>query len=390
MKSEKGATGIVNHDTQDPSIAQHLAELTLELCAIPSETGNEQAIADLVEARSRAAAGDGAVRRIGDSVICDPVGPLTDEHRNLPTIALVGHLDTVRCAEDQPLEIQGGKVYGCGATDMKGGVATMLALLERWPALAGARPVWIFYHGEEGPEEGNGLEPVLASDALPALDFAFVLEPSDGALQLGCMGTLHAQVTVRGRRAHSARPWQGENAIYRAIPLLERLAGLERREVRFGELVFYEVMSLTQALTENSKNVVPDAFILNVNYRFAPGKSIAQAEAEVREVVGGEDGVAVEIIDRAAAGEVYLDHPLIEPWRHREGLPLQPKQAWTDVARLTSRGIPAVNFGPGETAQAHQARESCTLSSLERTYGALWRFLTGSSRGSPDSRSGIS
>ncbi len=362
--------------SQERGIAEELAHLTLELCAIPSETGHEQAIADFIEARCRVAAGDAAVRRIGDSVICNPVGPLPDSGGGLPVIGLIGHVDTVKCAQDQPLEIRNGRVYGCGATDMKAGVATMLALLERWLELTRARPVWIFYHGEEGPDEENGLEPVLESGVLPPLDFAFVLEPTDGALQLGCMGTLHARVTVRGRRAHSARPWQGENAIYRAIPLLERLAALDRREVRFGELEFYEVTVATQANTENSKNVVPDALVLNVNYRFAPGRSIAQAEAEVRRVVEGAGG-EVEITDAAPAGEVYLEHPLIEPWRRVERLPIQPKQAWTDVARLTSRGIPAVNFGPGETAQAHQARESCTIQSLVHTYEALWRFFTG-------------
>ena len=141
-------------------------------------------------------------------------------------MALVGHLDTVRCAEDQPFEIRDGRVYGCGASDMKAGVAVMLTLLERWREWSAARLVWIFYEGEEGPELGNGLEPVLKSGVLPKLDLAFVLEPTDHALQLGCMGVLHAEVTVRGTRAHSARPWQGENAIYRAIPLLERLATL--------------------------------------------------------------------------------------------------------------------------------------------------------------------
>ncbi|HEV2130480.1 MAG TPA: succinyl-diaminopimelate desuccinylase, partial [Longimicrobiaceae bacterium] len=332
-----------NPSSQLAGIAEELATLTLELCAIPSETGNEKAIADLIEARCRATTGGEAVHRIGDSIVCDPFAAHPVGRADLPAIGLVGHLDTVRCAEDQPLEIRDGRVYGCGASDMKAGVATMLALLARWRQLESARPVWIFYHGEEGPDEGNGLEPVLASGLLPPLDFAFVLEPTDLALQLGCMGTLHARVTVRGRRAHSARPWQGENALYRAIPLLQRLAGLERREVRFGELVFYEVLVATQARTVNSKNVVPDALALNLNYRFAPGRSVAQAEAEVRDVVGAEG--EVEILDAAPSGEVYLDHPLIEPWRQREGISLQPKQAWTDVARLTARGVPAVNFG---------------------------------------------
>jgi len=347
-----------------------LAELTLTLCRIPSETEHEAAIADWVQARCEAAAGAASVFRIGNSVICDP-------HRaappGAPAVALVGHLDTVKCAEGQPYEVADGKVYGCGASDMKAGVAVMLALLERWRELQGARPVWIFYDGEEGPAEGNGLEPVLRSGVLPTLDFAFILEPTDKAIQPGCMGLIHALVTVRGTRAHSARPWQGDNAIYRAIPLLQRLSEWPRREVRLGELAFYEVIVATQAATTNSRNVVPDALAINVNFRFAPGNTAEAAEAELRALVG--DAADVEVTDSAPSGQVHADHPLIADWRAREGLSVLPKQAWTDVARFTANGIPAVNFGPGETAQCHQAGEWCSIDSLEHCYGALRRFF---------------
>lgn len=351
-------------------IARELAERTLELCRIPSETGNEREIADHVEALCRAVAPQDRVVRVGNSIVCDPTAAAGNGR---PTVALVGHLDTVRCAERQPYEIRDGRVFGCGASDMKAGVATMLALLQRWRELKGSRPVWIFYDKEEGPHEENGLEPVLQSGALPPLDLAFVLEPTDRALQMGCMGTLHATLTVTGRRAHSARPWQGENALYRAIPLLQRFERLERRPVRFGELTYYEVMVVTQAHTQNSQNVVPDALRLNVNVRFAPGNTPERAERELRELVGAD--AEVEVTDAAPAGDVYLEHPLLEPWRQREGLAVQCKQAWTDVARFTERGIPAVNFGPGETAQAHQSGEWCSIESLEHVYGALRRYF---------------
>lgn len=348
-----------------------LAELTLQLCRIPSETGTEARLADWVEARCRAAAGEAAVRRIGDSVVCAPAPEPADAR---PTVALVGHLDTVRCAAEQDYAVRHGRVYGCGASDMKAGLAVMLALLDERRALTRARPVWVFYAGEEGADAGNELEPVLRSGALPALDLAFVLEPTDQTLMLGAMGTLHATLTVRGTRAHSARPWQGENALLRAVPLLQRLQALQRREVRIGELSFYEVMVPTQAATANSRNVVPDALALNVNVRFAPGRRAEDAAAELRALAGPD--VEVEVVDQAPAGDVCLDHPLLDAWRRREHLAVQPKQAWTDVARLTAHGIPAVNFGPGETAQCHQAQEWCSLPSLEFAYGALWRFFT--------------
>jgi succinyl-diaminopimelate desuccinylase len=354
--------------------AEELAALTLQLCRIPSETRHEAEIAAWVEARANAVAPAGTVTRIGNSVVCDPWAG-DAERAALPTVALVGHLDTVKCAGHQELAVRDGRVYGCGASDMKAGVAVMLALLERWRELAAARPLWIFYDAEEGPAEENGLQPVLDSGVLPKLDFAFILEPTDMALQPGCMGTLHATVTVPGVRAHSARPWQGENALYRAAPLLARFAALERRPVQRGELTFYEVMVVTQAQTANSKNVVPDAVTLNVNARFAPGHTAEEAEAELRALVGA-DG-EVRVTDRAPSGEVHADHPLILEWRRREGLEVHPKQAWTDVARFTASGIPAVNFGPGETSQAHQANEWCSLRSLEFCFGALHRFFGG-------------
>jgi succinyl-diaminopimelate desuccinylase len=352
------------------TIRDELARRTLQLCAIPSETALEERIADFVEGLCVEMAGERSVCRIGNSVICDPARV---DGRS-PTVALVGHLDTVRCADDQDTEIRDDRVYGCGSSDMKGGVATMLALLKRWESLRSARPVWIFYDREEGPAEENGLQPVLESGAVPPLDLAIVLEPTDRALHMGCMGTLHAHLTIRGQRAHSARPWQGWNAIYKAQSLLQKFATRERREVTFGELTFYEVMVVTRAWTENSANVVPDKLLLNVNVRFAPGRTAEEAVAELRSLVG--EDAEVEIVDAAPSGTVYLDHPLIEPWRSRGGLAIAPKQAWTDVARFTAAGIPAVNFGPGETAQAHQANEWCSIDSLEHAYTRLLDYFT--------------
>ncbi|MDB5098625.1 MAG: peptidase [Cyanobacteria bacterium RYN_339] len=346
--------------------ASLLAAWTLELCGIPSVTGDEDAVCGITAALVAKVAPGVVVTRVGNSLVCRPPAVL-----GRPTVGLFGHLDTVKPATDQPLEVSGGRVFGCGASDMKGGLAVMLAILARHAELTAANVVAVFYDKEEGPAVDNGLEPLYATGAVPDLDFAFCLEPTDNRVQVGCVGGLHAEVVFRGRRAHSARPWQGENAIYKATAYLARLRDRGRIAVPFGDLTYYEVMNATMASTVNSRNVLPDAFTLNVNYRFAPGKAVEAAKQELLDLVDGEADVT--FIDEAPAGAVCIDHPFLT----RLGLPLEPKQAWTDVARLTARGIPAVNFGPGETAQAHQARESIAIADLDFNYRAFAAFFGG-------------
>ena len=347
-----------------------LADWTLAFCKVPSVTGDEDAVCTATAQWVAALGRDLCTTRVGNCLVVHP-----ELASGRPTVGLFGHLDTVKPATDQPLEIRDGRVYGCGASDMKGGLAVMLGLLAEHEALRRYNLVAVFYDKEEGPASENGLEPLLAAGAVPPLDFAVCLEPTDNRLQVGCVGGLHAEVTFEGRRAHSARPWQGENAIYKATAFLERLRDRGRVPVQCGELTFYEVMNATMARTENSRNVVPDAFMLNVNYRFAPGKTAEQAAAELAAVVQGEARVAV--IDEAPSGAVCLDDPILVAWRDALGLAVEAKQAWTDVARLTARGIPAVNFGPGETAQAHQARESIAIADLAANYQALRALFGG-------------
>lgn len=365
-----------------PHLAAHLAEETLALCRIPSVTGDEAAISGHLEARCQ---GLGAsVERRGNAVMA--WGP---RQAGRPCVALFGHSDTVLPAAGQPIGIDNGRVYGCGASDMKGGLAVMLGLLEAallHPDSVAVDLLCVFYDKEEGPAAESGMVQLCAPEVrlLSGVDLAVCLEPTDGIIHAGCMGGLQARVTSPGRRAHSARPWHGENAIYAALPLLTRLRDTPRREVLVGGLPFYEVFVATQAETHNSRNVVPDRFILNLNYRFAPGKSLAQARGELLDFVGaatagpgatGATSYHVEIIDEAPSGAVCLDEPRLAAWREKSGLAVAAKQAWTDVARLTELGIPAVNFGPGDTAEAHQANESVSIDALVAGYRALAALL---------------
>jgi succinyl-diaminopimelate desuccinylase len=359
--------------TPSPELAQWLAAETLSLCRIASVTGDERAITDYLQQRC-GELGPGLAIERQDNVLL--VRARAADGGQRPLVALFGHTDTVKPAHDQKVAIEEaqGRVYGCGASDMKGGLAVMLRLLADSAEL-GRDLLCVFYDKEEGPAPDSGLVP-LCEDGAPRLrdiDLALCLEPTDNLIHAGCVGSLHVTVTAHGRRAHSARPWQGDNAIYAAIPLLTRLAALTRREVAVQGLRFYEVVTATQARTDNSRNVVPDRFTVNVNYRFAPGKTPQQAGAELLALIG--PGYTTEIIDEAPAGSVCLTHPLLASWVDRLGLDVEAKQAWTDVARLTALGLPAVNFGPGDTAQAHQANESVAISALGYSYQALRQLL---------------
>lgn len=356
-------------------MSDDLAGLALELLRVPSPIGQEGPLADLVEAK--VAALEPAVRheRLRHNVVAR-----VDRPGARVTIGLFGHLDTVPGHVADPVRRDGDRLYGCGASDMKGGLAVMLALLANCAAAAsstddrGANLVCVFYDREEGPYAESGLETVLArSGLLGGIDLAFCLEPTAGEVQVGCLGTLHARVQFTGRAAHSARPWQGENAIHKAAPLLARIAALAPREVTVHGLIYREVMSVTTARSHQVRNVVPDFFELNVNYRFAPDKSLARARADVLAIVAGEADVT--FVDEAPAGPVILDNPLLTRFLRSTAAPVAPKQAWTDVARLAAAGIPAVNYGPGEPAQAHQVGEWAPVGPLAVARDALWNLL---------------
>ena len=352
--------------------------LALELLRVPSTTGEEGAIADLLEARYR---DRGDAVRVGQSLV---VGDLDDRR---PQILLVGHVDVVpptdadrdaRLVEDHPA---GPVLVGRGASDMKGGLAVAMAAFED-PACrsGGVAPVLVAYAGEEGAAEGNELHDVL--EAVPQLAdaaLAVVLEPTDLAVQLGCLGGLHALVVVEGRAAHSARPWHGENALTKAGPLLTALGAVAPRDVVVDGLRYRDVVTATTARTLNARNVVPDRFEVDVNLRFAPDRGLDAAEAELRALLAELDdhGViaSVDVVDRAPPAPPHADAPALRRFVDVVGAPVEPKQAWTDVARFAALGVPALNYGPGLTAQAHQAGEYVLVADLLAADAALRRYL---------------
>ncbi|MBI3185139.1 MAG: succinyl-diaminopimelate desuccinylase [Myxococcales bacterium] len=348
-----------------------LAERALSLCQIQSPTGQERELADHLESWARAHFPEEQVFRHSHSLI---VGELGD---GTPKVALVGHLDTVPPHESQGAPyLEAGRLHGRGSSDMKGGLAVMMALSEALPKKLPLGLVLVFYEREEGPYLESGLRPLFElRPELRKLSLAIAMEPTDGVVQVGCVGSLHATLRFSGRSAHSARPWEGENAVHKAGPLLAELLSRPPREVEADGFRYLEVMSATRAAGGRAPNVVPDSFELNLNYRFAPGKSVEQAKQEVSAFVAGRAEVA--FTDLAPSGRACADNPLFEKLLAATGLPARPKQAWTDVGRLSELGVDAVNFGPGETAQAHQANESASVEALEVAYHKLAAFLAG-------------
>lgn len=351
-----------------------LLEALLFFLERPSVTGEEKELCDDLEARVGKLASWRAERVGNNNLVLSRREPDVSRER----LVFAGHLDTVpEPAGGLPIRAEGERVYGRGSSDMKAGDAVMLALLEgfRWEE-SRAEPTFVFYEREEGPYAENGLEVVFEECPWVAdAELAFILEPTANALEVGCVGTAHVEVTFEGRPAHSARPWQGENALSAAGRFLSALHERTAEEVVVEGHPFYEVLTPTMARGGRAKNVVPDEFWINVNYRFAPGRGLEHVERVFDGLLEKAGGRArYEVADFAPSGSVDLDHPLLQTFVSG-GLEVRPKQAWTDVARFAQHGVAAANFGPGLPAQAHQQNEHAELPLLVESYERLHAFL---------------
>jgi len=364
----------VSEGPGDEALAERLAVRTAALCELLTPIGEERALCDQVQAWATGRFPH--VRRIRDSLVVGVDGAAARDGR--PLVALCGHLDTVpvHASDRGGPRREGGRLTAPGASDMKGGLALMTALAEALPAEERfCDLLLVFYAREEGPYLENELEVVLAeAPEVKQAALAICLEPTDNVVQLGCVGSIHATVTFHGRAAHSARPWQGDNAVHRAGGLLAELAERRPREAVSGGQPFREVLTCTRIEGGQARNVVPERCTLNLNFRFAPDKSLEQAAWELI-ALGERHGAEVTLTDRSPACPAWGDHPLVQRLLARTGVAAEPKQAWTDVARLAVHGVPAVNLGPGASAQAHQRGEWIEEAALARGYRLLERFL---------------
>jgi succinyl-diaminopimelate desuccinylase len=293
-------------------------------------------------------------------------------------VVLAGHTDTVPANGNARARLDGDVLWGLGSADMKGGLAVMMALAEQVPAPA-VDVTWAFYAGEEVASEHNGLAHLLRDRPdLLAGDVAILGEPTGGELEAGCQGTLRVQVTLRGARAHTARPWMGRNAVHRLGALLRRVEAFEERRPVIEGCEYREALQAVAVSGGVAGNVVPDAATVTLNRRFAPDRDESEAEAEVRALLGPvlEAGDLVEVVDSAPAAPPGLGDPVLRALVDDHGLAVTAKLGWTDVARFAAAGVPACNLGPGDASLAHSAEERVDRASLERAYEVLQAVLT--------------
>ncbi len=321
--------------------------LTAQLVDIPSESRHEQQIADAVWL-AMDSLGHLAVERSGNTIVA------RTELGRSERVLIGGHLDTVPSSGNLPHTRRGGYLHGLGSCDMKGGVAVALRLAAALDS-PNRDVTYVFYECEEIEEKSNGLYRLSGQrPSLLAADFAILMEPSNARVEAGCQGTLRALVSTGGVRAHSARSWMGSNAIHSAGEILKRLADYEPRRVLVDGLEYREGLNAVGIGGGIAGNVIPDGCVVTVNYRFAPTVTPQGAEQHVREVFAGFD---VVIDDLAAGAMPGLHLPAARDFIVAVGGEPQPKFGWTDVARFSALGIPAVNYGPGDPAVAHAADE---------------------------------
>ncbi|MEO8328481.1 MAG: succinyl-diaminopimelate desuccinylase [Candidatus Nanopelagicales bacterium] len=348
-------------------LSQDAALLTAALVDVYSESGHETQVADAVEVALRGLTGV-VVERNGDAVVA------RTELGRSSRVVLAGHLDTVPPADNLPSRRDGDTLFGLGSADMKSGLAVMLRL-----AATITEPIhdvtFIFYDGEEVEAERNGLLRLSRADpAQLVADFAVLLEPTDAVIEGGCQGTMRIDVTAAGVRAHSARSWMGQNAIHEAAHILDRLRSYEPRTPNVDGLNFREGLNAVGVRGGVAGNALPDECVVTVNYRFAPDRDEAEAEAHMRELFIGFD---VVVTDSAPGARPGLDQEAAKSFVGAIGGEPRAKFGWTDVALFSALGVPAVNYGPGDPHVAHTRDEWVSTTQIRECETRLSNWLIG-------------
>jgi succinyl-diaminopimelate desuccinylase len=350
-----------------------LLAVTTDLMAVPSVSGLEAPLADLVQ---RALAGCSwlDVERVGDNVVARTA------RGRAQRLVLAGHLDTVPPGDNEVPRLEGDTVWGVGASDMKGGLAVMLDLATTVPEPA-VDVTWCFYAREEiGRDQSGLLELWQTRPELLDGDAAVLGEPTSALVEAGCQGTMQVRVTLRGVRAHTARPFTGRNAIHRLVPLLQTVADWPGRAVTLDGCTYAEQLQVVAVDGGVAGNVVPDEAVVIVNHRYAPDRRQVEAEAFLHGLLDAtlepEEGDTWELLDAGDGAPPSLEHPLLKTLVDKSGRPPTAKVGWTDVASFWEHGMPAANFGPGDPLLAHHPDERVSAAQLERARAVLLSVIS--------------
>ena len=337
-------------------LSKNLVELTMDLCNLESVSGSEKQLADAIE--RALALPHLRVLRDGNAVVAST-------NSGKPRVLIAGHIDTVPVANNLPSQLRHFEreqvIVGRGSVDMKGGVAVMLKLASE---LVNPRYdiSWIFYDNEEVDSSKNGLGRLAQNH--PELlkgEFAILCEPTSALVEGGCNGTLRALIRTKGVKAHSARPWMGENAIHKATPILQKLSAFEPQTIAVDGLEYRESLNAVSIKAGIAGNVIPDLCEVEINYRFAPSKNAQAAKAQIEDLFSGFE---IEFVDVAEGARPGLDTELARQFLAATATTARPKYGWTDVARFSALGIPAINFGPGDPSLAHADNENLPVGHL--------------------------
>lgn len=337
-------------------LQKNLVELTMDICDYESVSGNEKRLADAIEA---------ALRLPHLKLTRDGNALVAQTNQGKERVVIAGHIDTVPVAGNLPSQLHHFEreqvIVGRGSVDMKGGVAVMLKLAAELTATR-YDISWIFYDNEEVDSSLNGLGRIAKNH--PQLlegKFAILCEPTSALIEGGCNGTLRAKIRTRGVKAHSARPWMGENAIHKAAPILKILDAYSPESIEVDGLEYRESLNAVSIHAGIAGNVIPDLCEVEVNYRFAPSKNAEQARDLINSLFAGFE---VEVVDIAEGARPGLDTDLAKQFLAAIGQSARPKYGWTDVARFSALGIPAINFGPGDPSLAHADNENLPVGHL--------------------------
>ena len=348
------------------NINQELGKLTLDLVNISSVSKDEKSIADSIEEALKKC-NHLKLTRVNNSLV------VQTSFGNKQRVVIAGHIDTVPANNNFPGKINNSEVVGLGSVDMKSGIAVALKLASEITS-SNFDITYFFYESEEIETKFNGLELITKQQKdLLNCDFAILMEPTNGILEVGCQGSLRFEVSTSGKRSHSARWWNGENAIHKTNKILEILNNYKSREPEIDGYKFREGLQAVKINGGIAGNVVPDSVSVSINHRFAPDTSIDQATTNMKNLFKDFNFL---LVDAANAAPTGLSNPVIKDFVSIIGKSIAPKFGWTDVARFASNGIPAINFGPGDPNLAHHPDEKVLISQINDVYESLKKWLT--------------